>query len=955
MTPRGTAPRPEEWSAALDLMDRALDLPPDDRSRWLEDLPETEPRVRRLVARLLAERRAIETEEFLGGGAAGWSFEPEAPRGHGADVSPFASGRSVGPWRLLRPLGAGGMASVWLAERADGSHRRPVALKLAAVAGSADWIARRFAVERDILSSLSHPNIASVIDAGVDGAQPWLAMEFVDGPPLTRHAAERALDVRHRLQLFRQVLLAVHHAHTRLVIHRDIKPSNVLVGDDGRGGPVVKLLDFGVAKLLQATDGDAGSATLTRAGGRPMTVQYASPEQIAGRPLGTATDIYSLGVLLCELLTGALPYRPRRGTAAALEEAIANADLRPPSRQAPDAATARALRGDIDRIVQKALDPVPERRYGSAEAFADDIERHLASKPIAARPASAGYVLRKAVARHRVAFGSALLLLVAVLAGMGSTLWQAGRARDEAARAESTLRFLSDLLGTVDPQEAQGRELSARQLLDLSAERIDAEFAGRPDVQTRLHETVAGIYNKLGQPTSSVVHARRAAELYESLGRAGSREHVEARYAEMEALMDGGELSAAEAAVERTTRLAARRFGEPNHWTPYLLNSAARIASQQGDLERAAERAERAVEAARRAEGERSVIHLLATNRVAEAASARGDLRRARELYAWVLATAAQVPDFTTTDRLLVAYSLAQVDFQRGDPAAAAATLRDLVPRLDRQLGAENDRTLKARSLQAQSLAQLGRSAEAVEVQGRNLEHALAARPEVPLTVAVQRMTLAKTLLAAGRYDEGLAAGRPAMRSLDDGMPRPNWLRERSRWVLGELLLGGGRPDEGIAAIETALGHVDGMAGSATNPLRAELVLSLAVARRAGPRAGADLDAVDDACRSMAAAQERASVPVLRCAAVAAWLRAAAAPGGAAEASVDALAAARTALDASLPRGHALHAELLAAEAELRDAALGQHARAAAMRAQADRLHREALSMPLPARLALLH
>lgn len=247
-------------------------------------------------------------------------------------------------------------------------------------------VAERFVRERVILSTLRHPHIAQVLDAGSAAGHPWLELEHVPGQPITAHAVQQGLDTRARLQLFLPVLQAVQHAHGQLIIHRDLKPANVLVDADG----TVKLLDFGVAKLLEAEGADAqvAESALTQRGGRPMTPQYASPEQVAGCPLGVVSDVYALGVLLYELLTGRLPYALKRDTAAALEEAILGAQVQRPSQSVSDPGQARALRGDVDTIVMKALAVQPAARYASAAALASDIERHLAHRPIAARAAS---------------------------------------------------------------------------------------------------------------------------------------------------------------------------------------------------------------------------------------------------------------------------------------------------------------------------------------------------------------------------------------------------------------------------------------------------------------------------------------------------------------------------------------------------------------------------------------
>ena len=320
------------------------------------------------------------------------------------------------------------MGAVWLAERADGHLKRPVALKLPRLAWGAG-LTERLARERDILATLAHPHIARLYDAGIDQqGRPYLAMEYVEGKLIDVYCRERQLPLRERLALLLQVCDAVAHAHARLVVHRDLKPANILVTAEGQ----VRLLDFGIAKLME---GDRAEETaLTQLSGRALTLDYASPEQIRGEPLGTASDVYSLAVVGYELLAGARPYRLKRGSAAELEEAIASADPPRASDAAAGLALKRSLRGDLDAILSKALKKDSAERYPTVATLADDLQRHLHGEAVLARPDSRGYRARRFVARHRVGVGAVVGVVAALGVGLVTALWQARQAREASSR-----------------------------------------------------------------------------------------------------------------------------------------------------------------------------------------------------------------------------------------------------------------------------------------------------------------------------------------------------------------------------------------------------------------------------------------------------------------------------------------------------------------------------------------
>jgi serine/threonine-protein kinase len=504
----------EAWTTISRLLDEALDLPPAERTAWLERLgaeyASLMPRLRTML-----ERAAAGGDRFL-------EALPSLPA-LGDEVSGLGLGEGepgalVGPYRLVRELASGGQGSVWLAERTDALVARPVAVKLPIGLAFRPHLAERFAREREILASLTHPHIARLYDAGVarDGT-PYFAMEYVEGRPLDRHCDERGLDVEARVGLFVPVIRAVAFAHGRLVIHRDLKPSNVLITEAGDA----RLLDFGIAKLLD--EARPTESTLTLEGGRAMTLRYASPEQVSQAPLGVATDVYSLGVMLFELLTGTSPYRPARDTVAALEEAIVAGDVARPSDVASDPSRRRVLSGDLDTILLKALKTDPAARYATAGDFADDLERYLDGRPVVAQPDRRLYRARKFVARHRMEVAGATAALLAVLIGAGVAGWQARVARVERdaariqqARAEASSDFLQSLLQQAGP----GRALTATELLDMGAARLDATTGVDDGVLAFLRYEISTHYKRFNQTDhelrlldQSAASARRAGDL----------------------------------------------------------------------------------------------------------------------------------------------------------------------------------------------------------------------------------------------------------------------------------------------------------------------------------------------------------------------------------------------------------------------------------------------------------
>jgi serine/threonine protein kinase/Tfp pilus assembly protein PilF len=422
---------PNRWERISPYLDEALTMSDEQRAVWMAALQEQDATLAAELQLLLDEHRALAEEEFLERGAI--DFPGEAAW----------AGQKVGAYTLVAPIGQGGMSTVWLGERNDGRFQGRAAIKFLSVALSASAGQARFVREGNILGRFTHPHIARLMDAGVSHAgHPYLVLEYVEGDPIDRYCDRRKLDIEARIRLFRDVLGAVAHAHSHLIVHRDIKPSNVLVSNDGQA----KLLDFGIAKLLE-TDA-AGATLLTRPAGGPLTPQYAAPEQLTNGDITTATDVYALGVQLYVLLTGRHPAGGSEQSAAELVQAITSLEPRRMSdviaarsaegEQEPAAARSlskdklrRALRGDLDTIVAKALKKDPQERYVSAMAFAADLRAHLEHQPISARPDTLAYRATKFVRRNRVQVALALAALAATAAGITGTLMQARTARTE--------------------------------------------------------------------------------------------------------------------------------------------------------------------------------------------------------------------------------------------------------------------------------------------------------------------------------------------------------------------------------------------------------------------------------------------------------------------------------------------------------------------------------------------
>jgi serine/threonine protein kinase len=508
---------PERWQEVSPYLDHALSLPDGERQAWLESLRAEKPELTEFLEKLLEEHRAVKQEQFLEHGPAAVTAESSL------------AGKTIGAYRIIAPIGQGGMGSVWLAERSDGRFERRVAVKFlhfSVAAGGQE----RFKREGRILGQLAHPHIAELMDAGVTNREPYLVLEHVQGEHIDEYCDKRILDVDARIRLFLDVLSAVAEAHAHLIVHRDLKPSNVLVRHDGQ----VKLLDFGIAKLLAEDISSGGATLLTLEGGGALTPQFAAPEQVTGLAITTATDVYELGVLLYLLLTGQHPAGPGSLSSAELIKAIVDTEpprasdtlatteaaIRAQKRGATPEKLRRQLRGDLDTILGKTLKKAPQERYGSVVGFADDLQRYLKHEPISARPDSFTYSAGKFVHRNKVAVTVAALVLIGIASAIIAI-------RREARRAEYRFQEVRKLAHTVlfdlNPQiENLAGATPARELLvRTSLEYLDTlatESSSDPGLQLELataYEKIGDVqgnsrYSNLGHPEAAVDSYRKA-------------------------------------------------------------------------------------------------------------------------------------------------------------------------------------------------------------------------------------------------------------------------------------------------------------------------------------------------------------------------------------------------------------------------------------------------------------
>ena len=737
---------PGDLKEVLALLQTALELPPDQREAWLAALDASKTRLKPTIAALLQKQAEHETDDFLkdldGTGAA--TIAP-----------PPAVGGIVGPYRLLNPIGEGGMSSVWLAERTDGVLRRKVALKLP------HWwalskLTERATQEREILASLEHPNIARLYDAGItDDGRPYLALEYIEGTAIDVYCRDHALDVRARVQLISQIARAVAYAHSRLIVHRDLKPSNILV--DAQGS--IHLLDFGIAKLIE--EGSAANKALTQVGARVLTLEYASPEQFTGSPITTASDVYSLGVVAYELLAGTRPYTFKSALTADWD--VLSSDVRAPSTVARERSMARSLRGDLDTIVLKALKKEPGERYATAAAFADDLDRYLRGDPVIARPDSAGYRLRKFAFRHRLVVGAAAAVMLALAAGLAVASWQLRVARAEKKRAEEVKEFVASIFRSADPYFTGEQQMKASQLLTLAKERIDREMASQPESSVELLAIVGEAQANLEEYDDARSTLQTALDLAARKLPNGNIHTSQARAQLATIHANEGEYDLAKRELDAVIP-ELRDYGRPAvRALVNALQTRGFVAGDAGESDRAIADMREAVAIAEESMGENDSETILATRQLAQeylmAGRQQEAVSAAREAFGRAQA------NFGTGGRnaLLVEtedmYGRALAD--SGQLIEGIEHLQNSITRTEQLLGPNNGSIASKLSWLARAQLKLGDLPGAISSMTRSVAAATS-----DLDRARAQASLGVTLVAARRIDNAIAVLRPAVEDL---------------------------------------------------------------------------------------------------------------------------------------------------------------------------------------------
>jgi len=816
------------WLRVKKIFSEALDLPAAERDEYVKSrCGDDQQLFQEVISLLAAHQRAEDGPDPLSDG-------PTNPLSRDA-LGDSVTGQRVGPYRLVRLIGEGGMGVVHLGERADGQFERRVAVKLIRPGMGTRSMVKRFELERHTLAALEHPNISRLLDAGTtDSGLPYLVMEYVDGLPLDAHCDAAKLGITARLELFLTACRAVQHAHRNLVVHRDLKPGNILVDGEGQ----LKLLDFGIVKLLPGASRE--TANLTRTAQQVMTPAYASPEQVLGRPVTTSSDVYSLGIVLYELLTGHLPYRLRTSSPRELLEVVCEQEPTRPSaavgqtveEEGPDGAprvllspkavaTARQssperlrrrLSGDLDLILLMTLRKEPERRYASVEALAEDIRRYLEGLPVSARDDSFGYRTGRFIRRHTlgVTVGAAIVLLLS--AGLASTWIQMrvasserDRAQAEAEKARAVTGFLQDMLASADPGEL-GRDVTVAEVLDQASLDLGPRLATAPDVEAAVRSTIGTTYRGLGRYEQAEIQHQLSLDLVRQV-HGDDHPAAAAQLTHLAVLShDRGELDAAghgyREALAMFTRLGIASGPDlANALNSYgaLLRSTGRPDQAEGNYEKALELYE--------ADPQSRIPDIASVhNNLAVLYQSRGDLDLSEASFRQALALTRADQGDSGPDVARCLHNLAGVLHSRSQLTQAEALYREALTLRRSALGNHHPEVASNLINLADVLLDGGHAREAQAIAREGLELQRQILPDGHPWTARGSMVLARALLETGEDPHAATElAQSAVRMRRESLPANHWLIASSSILLGRCLTQQGR----YAEAETTLlgGH----------------------------------------------------------------------------------------------------------------------------------------------------
>jgi len=772
----------ERWAQIAELLDRALDLPAGERMAFVRAELVAEPGLSLEVEELV--EHSLRSGSFLDGNAselaAGLQTDCAEPSG---ELDDDLCGKRLGRWRILHRIGVGGMGHVYLAERADGQFEQRAALKVVPGALGSPEMLERFLAERQILAGLNHPNIAGLLDGGISGAGlPFLVMEYVNGRPITEHCDETGSSIPERLDLFRDVCAAVASAHSCLVVHRDLKPGNIFVAADG----TVKLLDFGIARMLEP--GLAVEASLP-AMAPVLTPAYAAPEQLLGMPVTTAADVYSLGVVLYQLLTGRLPHGAPAGVEAAVARAVRGQTAPPPSSVAPRD-RAKELRGDLDAIVLRALRTDPAERYACVEHLADDLRAYLSGRPVSARRATPAYLASRLIRRHRVAAAAVVVATAALVGGAAALVQWANTAERERRRSERVSAFLGDILRISDPGEGRGYNISAPELIDHSLAEAAGSFGGEPEIHVRILRVLGNTAHHLQLYQRAVSARLQEVRLERRVHGEGSPELAWALARLGQSLLASGDIESGAAVLQQAKGMAEEAGRRLTPEFVDLLIDGGLALRDSGEptgasRDRARELLQEAVEVTRRlgdAEGEAEATHAL----VAFSSSPEETVAKLRA----VLALRRRNHPEPTEGIARTLNDLALALEDAGDRGQGLIYAREALAMHAKVMGEDHPTTIRLLSNMAGLLRDAGDFAAAEPLYRRVLEWRSAHYPPDAMPILYAKYGLARVAMGLGRLDE---AERGLRHVVEELQRRRSILRFVAQSALGECLARRGR------------------------------------------------------------------------------------------------------------------------------------------------------------------